>query len=405
MLVLCTQAAYGKVTLPIDRDSVVQQVADLNIKGDYGASQQVIVSLLAEKGLQDKDRLFLTILLADTYKRINAYSKVFSRVEDAYTIVGRMHNDSALMVVRANHAFALFDVQEFAKADSLTRLILTQGRTALSPYDLGLLQMQQGHIAMLNGRYTESDSLLSIALGLVSASAPCHVANVLVKFMELSAVQGKKKERDRYYGRILSMADSCGIIKYRLLGLEVMLRLAKADPNADANTILMLSNEFDSLWAEFDAEQQLIKVEQELDHFQQIQEAQAEEALWNERLRLWVGIGSLGAIVSALSILFFRFRKRQRQDEQELLLMKNELTRLMSETEQVGSEATDKQMASGLSRQQARILELLRDYRSNKEIAVALNVSENTVKTHIRAIYRLMGISGRKDLFGKGDQQ
>ena len=44
------------------------------------------------------------------------------------------------------------------------------------------------------------------------------------------------------------------------------------------------------------------------------------------------------------------------------------------------------------------MLELLQDGQSNAEIAAALHVGVETVRTHARNIYRKLGVSTRRDL-------
>lgn len=49
----------------------------------------------------------------------------------------------------------------------------------------------------------------------------------------------------------------------------------------------------------------------------------------------------------------------------------------------------------GLTTAQARVLELLAGGRSNREIAELLGLTEGTVKVHMTAIYRALGVSSR----------
>jgi DNA-binding NarL/FixJ family response regulator len=51
-----------------------------------------------------------------------------------------------------------------------------------------------------------------------------------------------------------------------------------------------------------------------------------------------------------------------------------------------------------LTAREADVLELLRRGRSNAEIAAALHVGVETVRTHARHIYRKLGVSGRREL-------
>jgi DNA-binding NarL/FixJ family response regulator len=54
--------------------------------------------------------------------------------------------------------------------------------------------------------------------------------------------------------------------------------------------------------------------------------------------------------------------------------------------------------ATPLTPREADVLELLREGRSNAEIAAALHVGVETVRTHARSIYRKLGVSTRRQL-------
>jgi DNA-binding NarL/FixJ family response regulator len=51
-----------------------------------------------------------------------------------------------------------------------------------------------------------------------------------------------------------------------------------------------------------------------------------------------------------------------------------------------------------LTQREAEVLALLRQSRSNAEIAVALHVGVETVRSHARSIYRKLGVSSRRAL-------
>lgn len=52
-----------------------------------------------------------------------------------------------------------------------------------------------------------------------------------------------------------------------------------------------------------------------------------------------------------------------------------------------------------LSTRQMDILERILDYKTRKEIAVELHLSENTVKTHTGMLYKALGVSGRDEIY------
>jgi DNA-binding NarL/FixJ family response regulator len=55
-----------------------------------------------------------------------------------------------------------------------------------------------------------------------------------------------------------------------------------------------------------------------------------------------------------------------------------------------------------LTRREAEVLVLLREALPNAQIAAALHVSIETVRTHARNIYRKLGVSSRRELVAPG---
>jgi DNA-binding CsgD family transcriptional regulator len=54
-----------------------------------------------------------------------------------------------------------------------------------------------------------------------------------------------------------------------------------------------------------------------------------------------------------------------------------------------------------LTPREAEVMELLQGGRSNAEIAAALHVSIETVRTHARRIYRKLGVRTRRELLAR----
>ena len=57
--------------------------------------------------------------------------------------------------------------------------------------------------------------------------------------------------------------------------------------------------------------------------------------------------------------------------------------------------------ATGIADYAADVLALLQEGRSNAEIALALQVGVETVRTHARNIYRKLGVRTRRELAGR----
>jgi DNA-binding CsgD family transcriptional regulator len=74
------------------------------------------------------------------------------------------------------------------------------------------------------------------------------------------------------------------------------------------------------------------------------------------------------------------------------------VTRARSELARVGIGAG---RANGLSKTQAEIARLVALGRTNREVAEALFMSPHTVDTHLRTIYRILGVRSRTELAGR----
>ena len=62
----------------------------------------------------------------------------------------------------------------------------------------------------------------------------------------------------------------------------------------------------------------------------------------------------------------------------------------------IGAEQVDNRIFELLTIRELQILHLLGESKSNKEIAQEINRSPQTVKTHVRNLYRKMNISSRR---------
>jgi DNA-binding NarL/FixJ family response regulator len=58
-----------------------------------------------------------------------------------------------------------------------------------------------------------------------------------------------------------------------------------------------------------------------------------------------------------------------------------------------------------LTAREAEVLELLQDGHTNSEIAEALAIGIETVRTHARSIYRKLGVPSRQELARRAQQE
>ena len=100
--------------------------------------------------------------------------------------------------------------------------------------------------------------------------------------------------------------------------------------------------------------------------------------------------------------LFYRFLKSNKEKnillEKENIRIHDELQILTSSLSTQGFTKIDLG-AFKLTERQLEIIELIRQGKTNKEIANTIFISENTVKYHLKVIYDIMNIENRSEFF------
>jgi LuxR family maltose regulon positive regulatory protein len=77
-------------------------------------------------------------------------------------------------------------------------------------------------------------------------------------------------------------------------------------------------------------------------------------------------------------------------------------TRLVRLDRLMAGQSRTASLADPLTEREVAVLRLLRGTLSLREIGRELHLSQNTIKTHARAIYRKLGVSTRPDAVEKG---
>ncbi len=100
--------------------------------------------------------------------------------------------------------------------------------------------------------------------------------------------------------------------------------------------------------------------------------------------------------------LFYRFLKSNKEKnillEKENIRIHDEIQILTSSLSTQGFTKIDLG-AFKLTERQLEIIDLLRQGKTNKEIANTIFISENTVKYHLKVIYDIMNIENRSEFF------
>ncbi len=122
----------------------------------------------------------------------------------------------------------------------------------------------------------------------------------------------------------------------------------------------------------------------------------------------WPTVELLSRLVPVLLDLGDRRGALARLDEVEQLLAASpdgvevQQARLERLDRLLAGQARSASLADPLTEREVAVLRLLRGTLSLREIGLELHLSQNTIKTHVQAIYRKLGVSTRPDAVAKG---
>lgn len=162
----------------------------------------------------------------------------------------------------------------------------------------------------------------------------------------------------------------------------------------DAGNALKFTNKFDSLNKLYNPSENLQTLHLTRDLKAQETEREAKRFSW-----LMMSIYLLATFVLCIIIYFIvkyalRIRKNNLVYLREIESMKQILMKHQAEKKQGG----ERELKTKLNNKQLLMLEMMKEGKSNKEIGREFNITESTVKYHIKNIYETLNIRTRKDL-------
>ena len=381
-------------------EELEETVYQLNNKLKYSESQALLLPLLQDKTLSSGYRFKVAILLSYTYKRVFDYQSALKFLDVAKEFAQNSADRKYLLAnILSEQAFVYFDVHRYAKSDSIMRILAKSDFKYIASENKSKLLMQQGYLLFLDKQNEKADVLYNQALELMQRSNPCNLPMIYVKKIQLYNGMGRKDLFDEAVRKSELYADSCGIIKYHLYTNEELLKIYEA--KNDVSNIVKTKKKLDSLNEIYSIEQNISNLHNQKEKILlQVKDDEINRVQTSEKYLALILAGSSVLIIYLISSLIL-FTRKQR-------CMEAEFSRIKSEPEQYlisgaaqhsGKDEIDQTELRILSERQKEVLHCLAKGMSNKEVADKLCISENTVKYHIKNIYQLLDIKGRKGLF------
>ena len=381
-------------------EKLEETVYQLNNKLKYSESQALLLPLLQDRTLSSEYRFKVAILLSYTYKRVFDYQSALKFLNAAKGFAQNSTDRKYLLAnILSEQAFVYFDIHKYKMSDSIMRILAESDFRYIASENKSKLLMQQGYLLFLNKQNEKADVVYNQALKLMRISNPCNLPMIYVKKIQLYNGMGRKDLFDEAVRKSEFYADSCGIIKYHLYANQELLNIYEA--KNDLESIVRTQKKLDSLNEIYSIEQNISDLHNQKETILlQVKDDEINRAQMSEKYLALVLAGSSVLIIFLTSSLIL-FRRKQRFMEEQFSRIKSELDHYLtsSTTQSSAKEEIDQIDLQILSERQKEVLHCLAQGMSNKDVAEKLCISENTVKYHIKNIYQLLDIKGRKGLF------
>lgn len=374
-----------------NKDSLEKKVYELNNQFKYEESVQTLLNVLQDN-VSDKEKYEAAILLSNTYKRVFDYTSTLLYLNKAEEYATTKKDSITL---DALEAMAYFDTQAYDKAQTLMSEIEEADYLGVAVESQSILVMQQGYLSFLRNENARALAYYKSSLRLMDASDPCNHPIVMGKMLALYSSKSSKETRDSLYQEGMKKAKACGILKYEIYLTEELIKVLDKDFGDDIEhyreQLQILRKQYDAERHEYEMR---LNAQKSFDNNLKDQET--------EKNFLFISIVVLLVVLCLLSYVVFHSLKKRKKLEREYISIQKELNAFaenMNSSQVSKVEQLEKNEV--FTERQMEVFEFLKQGKTNKEISEALTLSENTIKYHIKNIYKILkdnGVSFERDL-------
>ena len=374
-----------------------EEVGKLNRLYKYEAAIHLISDFVEDEENSHYEKAQAYLLKSYVYKRLFDYEETLKCLDMAEK-EGRKSNRSEEihMLVTAEKSYAYFDTQQYEKAKTYMDELKANQYHHLKSEDIAFVIMQEGQLFMFDKEYSKAEKSFDEAILLMKKFDSSNLPVVYGKKLELYNKMGLTGKRDEAFRLGLASAKENKVLKYRIYMHEVMA--GQYEYNRDYKNAFFQNQIIDSLSKIYDAEQHSTK----LKLYEKEMETQKKEYELETGRKTRYFLIILSVVLLILFIISLKLGSTHRQKrillEKDSERMYNEL-QLLAQKLNEGETIEHKLAQYNLSERHQEIIRLIHQGKTNKEIANALFISENTVKYHLKTIYETLNIDNRNKLF------
>ena len=381
----------------LNPDKLHQDIARLNNDKKYKESIIKLEDIINSSKYTNFDKYHAYLEKSFTYKSLYNYSGAVENLNQALYIGQKTNRKEEVeTTILVEKLFIAFDLQN----DSKTNLYLSK----IKPENLYLLN-ETTHafylsvlavIDMRKDRLSEAEKKLDEAIELLKLENEKDLPNIYRKKVKLYSLLNDNQKAIEAYEKGLFYANKHNIRIYQIV-MDESLTQFYIDKN-DYKKALEFQQKVNKKRTDYNHVSQVGELnilEKDL-----LQKRKNLEVDYEKKLRIFFIATTiiLAILVYVLIRLYKTNKAKGKLVERENIRMRKDLEELISEKNNNSSRETINLTNYNLTSRQIEIIELVKNGKTNKEIAGLLFISENTVKYHLKIIYNVLNIDNRYEL-------
>jgi len=383
----------------IDPQKLNDEISVLNDQFKYEASLLKLEEVITDKKSTHYDIFNAYIQRSLTYKRLYNYPEVARNLELAKEHLDEV-NDNKLKEIGevrllVEQLFVAFDNQKWEDVDKVLKEISTKDLSLLNSETQLFYYNVIATLQMREKDFVNAEKTLNHAIELGKIDNPKHVAAVYIKLIDLAEFKKDTQMAEKAFDNAVFYSKKYKMLIYEKFVYYIMSHFyAEIKDFEKAYYYQKIAVELTYKYSTNTFNGKLTILDKDL-----LDKRKNIEIDYEKKIR-YLLITCLIAVVAFLVVvikLYNSNKEKNRFIQRENNRMRIELENFMKESHEKGEHLLRIEDYN-LTERQLEIIELVKQGKTNKEIGEELFISENTVKYHLKIIYKALGIDNRLGL-------
>ncbi|MGV1001587.1 LuxR C-terminal-related transcriptional regulator [Empedobacter falsenii] len=383
----------------IDPQKLNDEISVLNDQFKYEASLLKLEEVITDKKSTHYDIFNAYIQRSLTYKRLYNYPEVARNLELAKEHLDEV-NDNKLKEIGevrllVEQLFVAFDNQKWEDVDKVLKEISTKDLSLLNSETQLFYYNVIATLQMREKDFVNAEKTLNHAIELGKIDNPKHVAAVYIKLIDLAEFKKDTQMAEKVFDNAIFYSKKYKMLIYEKFVYYIMSHFyAEIKDFEKAYYYQKIAVELTYKYSTNTFNGKLTILDKNL-----LDKRKNIEIDYEKKIR-YLLITCLIAVVAFLVVvikLYNSNKEKNRFIQRENNRMRIELENFMKESHEKGEHLLRIEDYN-LTERQLEIIELVKQGKTNKEIGEELFISENTVKYHLKIIYKALGIDNRLGL-------